>query len=182
MAVGIVGRASTVVGVAAAAAVIVRCAVDRGEPVAIAVTGSTIVLVAAALVDAVEHRLPDPLVALAAAPPCAVAAVDAAGGDLSTVGRIAGGAALVGGLLLAVHLVDPRGVGFGDVKAGFVLGAALGALAPVLALLALCVACGAGALWAGARRCRTFAFGPWLVGAGLVVALGADLVVPGVVP
>ena len=47
------------------------------------------------------------------------------------------GALVVAGPLLAVHLITPSGMGFGDVKAGAVLGAAMGLIDVELALLAL---------------------------------------------
>ena len=80
------------------------------------------------------------------------------------------------GILLAVHLVSPAGMGFGDVKLGLALGLALGATAIASAFVALLVAMVTGAvagliLLARHRdRRRAFAFGPCL-GFGTVVAL-----------
>ena len=57
------------------------------------------------------------------------------------------GAALLGGPLLVTHLVSPAGMGFGDVKAGAVAGAALGLIDPQLAVLALVLGLAAAASW-----------------------------------
>ena len=89
----------------------------------------------------------------------------------------------VGGPLLVTHLIAPRGMGFGDVKAGAVLGAALGLLAAPLAVLALVLGLLAAATFGLLRRLRTIALGPALV-AGAVLALtigrlvGVDVVAP----
>ena len=135
-------------------------------------------LTAAALVDAVAHRLPNATFAVAAVPVLVALAVDVALLPSSILG-----AALLGGPLLVTHLVAPSGMGFGDVKAGTVLGAALGLLAAPLALLALVVGLLGAALFGLLRRARTIALGPSLV-AGAVLALalgrlaGVDVVAP----
>ena len=65
-------------------------------------------------------------------------------------------------------------MGFGDVKAGAVLGAALGLLAAPLAVLALVLGLLAAATFGLLRRLRTIALGPALV-AGAVLALTSDV-------
>ena len=121
----------------------------------------------AALVDADAHRLPNALVGLAGAP-VVTAVLSGWSGDLVRGALL--GAALLGGPLLVTHLISPAGMGFGDVKAAAVIGAALGLLAPSLAPLGLVVALLAAALIGLARRVRTIAFGPALV-AGALIAL-----------
>jgi leader peptidase (prepilin peptidase)/N-methyltransferase len=80
------------------------------------------------------------------------------------------------GILLALHLASPRGMGFGDVKLGLVLGVLVGARSVGLILPALLAAGVLGAL-AGVvqmvrrrRRDVTVPFGPFLA-AGSVLAL-----------
>jgi leader peptidase (prepilin peptidase)/N-methyltransferase len=134
-------------------------------------TGAALtVLVAAALVDAAEHRLPNLLVALAAVP---VAVTLLAGWSPDVARGVLAGAAVVGVPLLAAHLVAPAGMGFGDVKAGAVLGAAVALVDVQLAALALVLGLAGAAAWGVARRARSIPLGPGLVGGALVaLALG----------
>ena len=127
---------------------------------AVATGTSLLVLVLAALVDAVEHRLPNVLVACAAVPVVATLLV-AGSGELARSSAL--GAALVAGPLLATHLVTPGGMGFGDVKAGVVLGAAMGLIDVEVAVLTLVLGLGAGAAWGIATKARSIALGPALV-------------------
>ena len=137
---------------------------------AVATGLSVLILVAAALVDAVEHRLPNVLVGAAAVPVVGALAVAWVTGATDVVVGAAVGAALVGGPLLVTHLASPTGMGFGDVKAGAVLGAALGLVNAQIAALALLLGLSGAAGWAVAGRRRTIALGPGLV-AGAVLAL-----------
>jgi leader peptidase (prepilin peptidase)/N-methyltransferase len=68
-------------------------------------------------------------------------------------------------------------MGFGDVKAAVVLGAAVGTADARLAAVALCLAAAGGAAVGLATRRRTIPFGPFLVGASLVVLLVHDPIV-----
>jgi len=138
-------------------------------------------LLAAARVDLRDHRLPDRLVGSAALPILGVAALALASHRADVVASITIGAALLAGLLLVLHLADPSGMGFGDVKAAAVLGAALGIVDQRLALWALGIASAVGLVWMGLTRCRTVAFGAPLVIAGVVcllfaMARGAEVV------
>ena len=157
----------------AVVAVVLAIAVERRRgwltsSAALATGARLVVLVAAALVDVAEHRLPNALLALAAAP---VAAVLLLAGSADLARSAAVGAAMLAAPLLVTHLVSPAGMGFGDVKAGAVLGAALGLLDPQIALLALVLGLArrrrSGA-WPGVSR--SVAFGPGLV-AGALLAL-----------
>jgi len=177
-----VGRAWTLVGVAgrraAVAAVVALVAagawVATALPFAVASTLCLVLLVPAAVVDAVEHRLPNALVAVAAIPVVVAAAISALGQGQAASGAL-GGAALVGGPLLLAHLVSPDGMGFGDVKAGVVVGAGVGLLGVPSAVLALLLALITAAAWALARHHKSVPLGPGLVvGAlGAIVATGA---------
>jgi leader peptidase (prepilin peptidase)/N-methyltransferase len=124
----------------------------------------------AAMVDVVEHRLPDALVGAAVAPVIVAMGWGWVTGDAAVTTGAALGAAVVGGPLLVTHLVSPAGMGFGDVKAGTVLGAALGLVSVQVAVLALVLGLAGAAASALAMRRRSIALGPGLV-AGAAVAL-----------
>ena len=169
----VVGRT----GQATVAGAVVLCLVVTvmwvAESAAALATGvSLVVLVVAALVDVAEHRLPNALVALAGAP---VLAAVALAGSAGHARGAALGAAVLGGPLLVTHLVRPAGMGFGDVKAGIVLGAAIGLIDPQIALLALVLALSGAAAWGLARHSRSVALGPGLVGGALAALLAANV-------
>jgi leader peptidase (prepilin peptidase) / N-methyltransferase len=166
-----VGRGGRVLTVTTGVGAIGAAAVWVPETSAAVATGlALLVLVAAALVDAVEHRLPNVLVGAAAAPVVGALAVAWVTGATDVVVGAAVGAALVGGPLLVTHLASPTGMGFGDVKAGAVLGAGLGLVDAQIAALALLLGLSGAAGWALAGRRRSIALGPGLV-AGAVLAL-----------
>jgi leader peptidase (prepilin peptidase)/N-methyltransferase len=166
-----VGVRGDVAAVSAAAAAAAAAAIWVPDTAAALTTGlSLLMLVAAALVDAVEHRLPNALVGAAAVPVVPAMAIAWVSGTTDVVWGALVGAALLGGPLLLTHLVSPAGMGFGDVKAGAVLGAALGVINAQIALLAVMVGLLGSAVWALAGRRRSIALGPGLVG-GAVVAL-----------
>lgn len=79
-------------------------------------------------------------------------------------------------LLGLMWLIYPRGMGYGDVKFGRVLGLYLGWVSPLLILYGLMFAgiggsiVGIGMLIATRDRSRGFPFGPWLAG-GCVLAI-----------
>lgn len=162
------------------AGVVVAVAVDWGFRV-VPLLGLVPVVVALAAADIVTRRLPDRLV-LPTIPGVMglMAVVALAAGRPGWLGGAALGAVLLGGTLLVIHLVSPAGMGFGDVKFGIVVGAALGWVDPLLALWGLLAASVSGALVGGAvalvRRDRKTAipFGPFLAaGALIALALGA---------
>lgn len=167
-AVGRLGRVLVIgAGAAAIAATVVWIPLSG---YALATTLSVVVLVVAAMVDAVEHRLPDALVGAAVIPVLVAMAWGWVTGDAAVTTSAAVGAAVVGGPLLVTHLVSPAGMGFGDVKAGSVLGAALALVSVQIAVLALVLGLAGAAASAVATRRRSIALGPGLV-AGAVVAL-----------
>lgn len=88
--------------------------------------------VALSVLDLREHRLPN-MLTLNGATVILVACAACGRGPAGLLG-----AAALSGLYLAIHLVDPAGVGGGDVKLAVGLGALTGALgAPVWLLAAL---------------------------------------------
>ena len=172
--VGRCGRAVVTLGVLACVVVTARWLPDT--PAAIATGLSLLPLIAAATVDALDHRLPNELVGAAAIPVGVAAAIGlAAGSPDIAVGALVG-ALLLGVPLLVAHLASPNGMGFGDVKAGAVLGAAIGLVDAELVVLTLLLALAVAAGWAIARRRRTVPLGPSLVAAALVSLLAASFV------
>ena len=130
----------------------------------------------AAVVDVRELRLPDRLVAGAALPVLLFAGVAVVRGEAGVVGQILLGAAVVALPLLVLHVISPVSLGFGDVKLGAVLGAALGLVDPRLGLVALCIASGGTVAVAAVLRRRALPFGP-----GLVLGTTGAFVVAGLI-
>jgi len=144
-------------------------------------TVATAFLVPLVLVDVRERRLPDPLTLGGAAAVLALLATRSAlTGDVGPTLHGLLGAAAMAGTLLAFHLASPRGMGFGDVKLGLLLGLVVGARSLDLVLGGLLLAgllASVGGLVLMVRHHRrdlTLAFGPYLVaGAALALVLGA---------
>lgn len=134
-------------------------------------------LIPAGLVDVIERRLPNRMVATAAVA-LSIAIVASLSGLLPSLpsgwlGDIAIGVGFMAGPLLVVHLISPASMGFGDIKVGIVLGANLGVVDPQLALLGLFVASGGTAAVGLITRQRHIAFGPGLI-LGSAIALAAS--------
>ena len=168
---GSAGRRSATATVAVL--IVVAVVAVTQAPFGVATVLCVVALVPAALVDVVEHRLPNAFVVASVVPVLVAIVVSLLGSGDAAAGALAG-AVLVGGPLLVVHLISPAGMGFGDVKAGTVVGAGVGLLGATAAVLALVVALFAGAAWALAGHRRSVPLGP-----GLVV--GAVLATAGVV-
>jgi leader peptidase (prepilin peptidase)/N-methyltransferase len=165
--------------VCAAAVTALAAAVWPVVPIGAAV--GVALLSPAALVDLHARRLPDRLVA-GAMIGAITATVGGSGftgggttGVLPDVTSMLAGAAAVALPLLAVHLVSPSGMGFGDVKCGAVLGACIGLVRWELALVALVLAAGLGATAGVVTRARSIAFGAALVVGGALALAGAPL-------
>jgi leader peptidase (prepilin peptidase)/N-methyltransferase len=106
------------------------------------------------------------LVAAAGLPVTAGVVVAVAAGSPAASGALAG-AVVVTAPLLVTHVAAPSGLGFGDVKAGVVFGAALGLVNPVLAVAGLMIGLFVSAAWAlGARR-GAVPLGPGLLAGGI---------------
>jgi leader peptidase (prepilin peptidase)/N-methyltransferase len=137
-------------------------------------------LVPAAVVDLEERRLPDAWVAAGAVALIVTLVVDSVAGqpnDRGVPATVALGALAMALPVLALHLASPAAMGFGDVKAAVVLGAALGTADARLAAVALCLSAAGGAAVGLATRRRTIPFGPFLVIASLLVLLAHDPIV-----
>ena len=137
-------------------------------------------VVPAVLVDTQEHRLPDVWIAAAAIVLLVAVGVTWSVGSMSPIASpaLAAGATLMAGPLLALHLVSPTSMGFGDVKLAMVLGAAVGCSR----LATRHSGARAGGRVDGHGRAPapepgTIAFGPGLVGGALVALLAHGLLV-----
>jgi leader peptidase (prepilin peptidase)/N-methyltransferase len=122
-------------------------------------------------VDLRERRIPTPLVAAAAiAAVVSVAITSIENSSWSVTARALGGAALVGGAFLIVHLLHPAGLGFGDVRLATLAGGlvAYGTGNLTVAVATATVAAVAAALVTIAARSRSAPFAPFLIGAALV--------------
>ena len=128
-------------------------------------------LIPAVVVDLRRRIIPDVVVL----PALAAVLVIGALGDAAWWEPIAS-AALVGVLLLVPALIRPDGMGMGDVKLGALIGAALGAMPGLLAVLAgLGLAAAWGFSLAASRRTRPSAIAlplaPFLA-AGVLAVIG----------
>ncbi|MFE6834730.1 prepilin peptidase [Streptomyces sp. NPDC057705] len=121
------GRRAVPLAALAGALCAVLGAAVGARPEVVAYVGLAPVVVLLALVDRAVHRLPDvltlPLAAAVAAGLGAAALLPRAGGDWRLA--LSGGGAL-GAAYLLLHLINPAGMGFGDVKLALPLGVALG--------------------------------------------------------
>jgi leader peptidase (prepilin peptidase)/N-methyltransferase len=125
---------------------------------------------AAAVIDARTGFIPDRLTRLTTLLALGLAAATGAAPAACI------GACVVGGALLALHLLSRgRGLGLGDVKLGTAIGAGFGATAGIAALGVAFVAGGAYAAWMlatrRARRRDAIPFGPFLAAGTLSAAL-----------
>ncbi|MFD7263877.1 prepilin peptidase [Streptomyces sp. NPDC059874] len=136
-------------------------------------------LVLLARVDRAVHRLPDvltlPLAGAAAAGLGAAALLPRAGGDWR--GALLGGGAL-GAAYLLLFLINPAGMGFGDVKLALSLGVALGWYGWGVWVAGAFLGFLYGALYGLAlvlrgpeARKRAFAFGPFMAAGALTGVL-----------
>jgi leader peptidase (prepilin peptidase)/N-methyltransferase len=116
--------------------------------------------------DLRERRIPTSLVGIGAAATAVAAGITALrDGSSAPVVHVAIGAAIVGGAFLVVHLVQPAGLGFGDVRLATLAGAltAYG----TSSVTAAAVAAALGALTASivtiVMRTKTTPFAPYLL-------------------
>jgi leader peptidase (prepilin peptidase)/N-methyltransferase len=174
-----VAQRRLLIGGAALAVIALAVAAALGTaPVAGAI--GIAMLVPAAVVDIEERRLPDAWVGAGAVAVIVTLVVDSVVGqpnDTELLAGVALGALAMALPVLALHLVSPASMGFGDVKAAVVLGAAVGTADARLAAVALCLSAAGGAAVGLATRRRTIPFGPFLVVASLLVLLAHDPIV-----
>ena len=158
-----------VVRLAASTAAFVAIASGASARISFAVGISLAVLVAAALVDVHERRLPNTIIGSALIVTVSAGFLGSLGASVFVPAGAMKGAAVCVLPVLALHLASPHSMGFGDVKLSFVLGSALGAVDWRLALWALIIGSAASAAFALAHRRPNVAFGPGLVGAGIAL-------------
>ncbi|MFJ6779736.1 prepilin peptidase [Streptomyces yangpuensis] len=149
------------------------------RPEAAAYAGLAPLLVLLALVDRAVHRLPDVLTLPLAAGAAALLGIAALLPGAAGSWRLAllGGAAL-GAAYLVLHLINPAGMGLGDVKLALSLGVALGwygwgvwASGAFLGLLYGSLYGLALLLRGSATRDQGFAFGPFMAAGALTGVL-----------
>ena len=178
---GSVGAQFALVGFPLIVAASLAAALVIGDaPLPAALTAGA--MVPAAVVDIREHRLPDRWVGFAGAVLAATTFAAWALAQPVDVSSSTVGVLVMTAPILALHLVSPGSMGFGDVKAAVVLGAAIGAADWRLALVALTLASGLGAAVGIAGRRRTIAFGPCLVLATSIALAGTASIWTGVAP
>jgi prepilin signal peptidase PulO-like enzyme (type II secretory pathway) len=152
-------------------------------PVSVLVTG----LVAVSVTDLVTMRIPTRFVRLTfGGLVIALVGVAVAEGPTDRLVGAVVGVVAFGGVLLVLHLVSPRSLGFGDVRLGALLGAAVGwsawradhpVLAPVQGVMVALLLAGLVGVAVGLvllvvrRRDLPFPFGPALAIGGLAVFL-----------
>ena len=136
------------------------------ERVALAIAGCC--LATSALVDTVEHRLPNRLLAVAAVVSLAAAVLQ--GMPSVAVGGLFG-AAIAGGAMLLVRLT--RGVGMGDVKMAAAIGLSLGQLDLIAAPAAIAIAAVVAATYGMTAGRVRLALGPslWFGWAAAIAAV-----------
>lgn len=179
-------RRRLLVGAATFAVATLTVAVLAGvAPLAASV--AVALMVPAAVIDVEQRRLPDVWAAAALVALLAALAVEGAVGqqfetsDLSggLLGGLLGGALVTALPLLVLHVASPGAMGFGDVKAALVLGAAVGTIDWRLGPVALCLSALAGGVVGLLGRRRTIPFGPFLVFGAWVVVLAHDPIIAG---
>jgi leader peptidase (prepilin peptidase) / N-methyltransferase len=158
-------------GLAFAGAVLV----DWGDPAEIAIDLVFVTMLAAVTLTDLERRIIPNKILLAGAVLCVAIALPT---DPASMVERSIAAVAAGGLLFAVVLAYPRGMGLGDVKLTAVMGLFLGrAVAPAL-LVALLVASAVGLalIWRHGAQARKMAipFGPFLALGGIVGMLAGD--------
>lgn len=137
-------------------------------------------LVALSAVDLYQLRIPDRILF----PGLGITALALIGASLlgevklSWIGA-AIGAVAYSAVLAVAWLISPRGMGFGDVKLGLLLGMAVGWLYVPLVLFAIGIGCAIGALVGGVlmivrRRNVAFPFGPALALGAVTVILASQ--------
>jgi leader peptidase (prepilin peptidase)/N-methyltransferase len=173
------------------AALFVSMSIRFGDPlVTTAFCFFCVFIVAVSAIDLEHYRIPDRLVfpALAVAVP-AVVLISLQKDVPEAIPRALLGAATFFGILLVFHLISPRGMGFGDVKLGLMLGLFTGWLAPTqlveapyLAVIAMFfggiigVVMGFGVALSRGRK-AAFPFGPALCAGAYLVVLLSDRIV-----
>jgi leader peptidase (prepilin peptidase)/N-methyltransferase len=134
------------------------------------------VAVGVVTVDLRERRIPTPLVAIGTIAAVVVGTITSARDETwAPLLHGVAGAALVGTAFLVVHLVQPRSLGFGDVRLAALTGAltAYGAANVSTAALAAVLAAVVASIATVVGRTRSAPFAPFLVAASAVALLAS---------
>ena len=170
-------------GVAAVSVTTLAVSVVVGStPMPAAITVA--LLVPAAVFDIDQRRLPDIWIGAASFALVSTLVISWSVGrssdPFSMVTGLVGGSVAMALPVLVLHLMSPTAMGFGDVKAAVVLGAAVGTIDWRLGAVALCIAALTGAAAGLLLRQRTIAFGPCLVLGAWITLLAHGLIVDSV--
>jgi leader peptidase (prepilin peptidase)/N-methyltransferase len=138
-------------------------------------------LVMAGHIDVQIRRLPNRLLGSAALPAGLAVALAYGWTSVAALSAILGIAATAGPLL-ALHLINPSGMGFGDVKLGVVLGLLVSTADWRLGLAVLLIASLGSALWCLTRSQSSIAFGPPLIGSLVLVLVTHGFGLPHLLP
>jgi leader peptidase (prepilin peptidase)/N-methyltransferase len=145
-----------------------------GQPAWAALAVLAGVAVGVVTVDLREQRIPTPLVAIGTVGAVVVAVITSARDETwAPLVHAAAGASLVGAAFLVVHLVQPRGLGFGDVRLAALTGAltAYGTASVADAAFAAVLAAVVASIATVARRARATPLAPYLLAASAVAVL-----------
>jgi leader peptidase (prepilin peptidase)/N-methyltransferase len=160
--------------IATAGGIISAVLAAAGQPgwAALAVLAGVAVGVVA--VDLRERRVPTPLVAIGAIAAVVVVTITSASDETwAPLVHGVAGAALAGAAFLVVHVVQPRSLGFGDVRLAALTGGltAYGTASVSAAALAAVLAAVVASIATVAGRARSAPFAPFLVAASAVALL-----------
>lgn len=157
--------ATVVAATGASGLILVTLGLDIGPALLVM---ALVPLLVAGRVDARSRRLPNRLLA-AALIPAGLTVVAAHGWTPAAVLSAFLGVVAFAGPVLTLHLINPSGMGFGDVKLAVVLGLLMSGTDWRLGIAALLVASLGSALWCLVRSQSSIAFGPPLIGALVLV-------------
>ena len=145
-----------------------------GQPGWAALAVLTGVAVGVVTVDVRERRIPTPLVAIGTIASVVVGTITSARDETwAPLVHGVAGATLVGAAFLVVHVVQPRSLGFDDVRLAALTGGltAYGTAKVSAAALAAVLAAVVASIATVARRARSAPFAPFLVAASAVALL-----------
>lgn len=149
--------------------------------VALAYVGFAVVGSILIVIDLRSHRLPNRIVLPAIASAVALLFIAAVlGGDWAAFGGALLGGLTLGGFYLMLRLIQPGGMGGGDMKLAVLVGVLLGWVGWMPLLVGTCAAFVLGAIAAlsliatkRAKAATHIAFGPWMIaGAWIGLLLG----------
>jgi leader peptidase (prepilin peptidase) / N-methyltransferase len=167
-----VPAADRIIATAGGIAGAVLAAAGRPAWAALAVLAGVAVGVIAA--DLRERRIPTPLVAIGTIAAAVVGAITSARDETwAPLVHGAAGAVIVGAAFLVVHLVQPRSLGFGDVRLAALTGAltAYGTASITGAAAAAALSALVASIATLATGARSVPFGPYLLAGSAVAVL-----------